>query len=124
MKEYIPYEHDEQVMLFEWVEMTAAKYPHLAFCYSNTNGGKRHPSTARKLKESGAKAGIPDIFFPYPVDNYHGLWIELKRKKGGRVSPEQRFWINYLKEQNYSVHVCKGHEQAIDTICDYLGIDG
>jgi len=50
---------------------------------------------------------------------FHGLYIELK-VKGGRVSKEQRWWIEKLREQGYRVEVPVGCQAALDVLMDYL----
>jgi hypothetical protein len=37
----------------------------------------------------GVSPGVPDLFIPDWL-----LWVEMKREKGGRVSPEQKDWIS------------------------------
>ena len=67
----------------------------------------------------GVKAGVPDLFLPYPGGDWHGLWIELKTERG-RVMGTQREWIEYLRSQGYAAYVCRGAEQAINCLKMYL----
>jgi hypothetical protein len=53
---------------------------------------------------------------------YHGLFLELKRIKGGVVSPEQDRWHAELRAQGYRVEVCKGAEAAWTVLLDYCGL--
>lgn len=39
-------------------------------------------------------------------------FVETKRPKGGRLSPQQRFWLGLLREQGFECHVCKTTEEA------------
>ncbi|CAK9250002.1 unnamed protein product [Sphagnum jensenii] len=73
-------EEAEQTALFCWAAMpeTSNKYPCLASMFAIPNGGKRDKVTAGKMRAAGVKAGVWDVFIPYAVGNYHGLWIELK----------------------------------------------
>lgn len=84
------------------------------------NGGSRNVVEAVHFKQQGVKPGVPDIFLPIPTKKYHGLFIELKKDKGGRVSPEQHEWIDYLTKQGYKAQVCKGFDEAQKTIERYL----
>jgi hypothetical protein len=84
------------------------------------NGGSRNPIEARHLKEQGVKAGIPDIFLPCARGGWHGLYIEMKRRKGGRVSIEQKKMILALRNEGYCVEVCQGWEEARDIITAYM----
>lgn len=85
------------------------------------NGGTRAKSEAGRFKAEGVKAGVPDIFLPVPRGEYAGLFIEMKRRKGGRVSIDQSMWLEALKKQGYRTAVCRGWEQARDVIGGYLG---
>ncbi|MPM78797.1 hypothetical protein SDC9_125811 [bioreactor metagenome] len=116
----IPTESVEQQILFRWARMQRCRYPELDLLYHIPNGGSRKKAEAGRFKAEGVKAGIPDIFLPVPRDQYHGLYIELKRTKGGRISPEQVMWMEALTKQGYCCAVCKGHEAAIKVILDYL----
>lgn len=115
-----PMEHDEQKALFDWAAWAAKQYPDLALMHAIPNGGHRHPVTAARLKAEGVKPGIPDIHLPVARGRYHGLWIELKRRCGGSVSPEQKAWKSALEHQGHRVEICKGFEEAKATIEEYL----
>jgi hypothetical protein len=115
-----PTEHAEQCALMDWAQMAYGKHPELRWLYATPNGGFRHPSTAAKLKAEGAKAGVCDLFLPVPRKGHHGLYIELKRTKGGRLSPEQVDFIDFVTQHGYLAVVCKGWIEAKDTLLDYL----
>ena len=115
-----PTEAQEQTALFEWAAMASRRCPELALLHAIPNGGSRNPIEARHLKEQGVKAGIPDLFLPCARGGFHGLYIEMKRRKGGRVSIEQKKAIIALREQGYRVEVCEGWEKARDVIKEYM----
>lgn len=130
----VPYEHEEQVALFRWSDDLTPFYPDLGMMYANQNAGKRTPAERRVLRE-GLKSGVPDICLPVarfwvpqrgPMKGQwvesHSLYIELKRTKGGKVSPEQREWIKKLRAQGHWVEVCRGAVEAIEIIKEYLGL--
>lgn len=112
----VPTEHWEQVQLFRW----AAGHPELAVMYAIPNGGHRDIRVARRLKDEGVKAGVPDICLPVARDGKHGLYIELKRRKGGRISDDQGRWIEALMREGYTCAVCYGWRQARDVIKEYM----
>lgn len=118
----IPTEDEEQANLFAWATIAKARHPELALLYAIPNGGKRPMSVAVRMKRTGTKAGVPDMFLPVARGGCHGLYIELKRSKGGRVSPEQTAWMHALTEQGYRCAVCHGWTQARLEILDYLQI--
>ena len=113
-------EAQEQRALFEWAAWASVRYPALNLLYHIPNGGSRNPVEARHLKDQGVKPGVPDICLPVPNKIYHALYIELKRRKGGRTSDAQRQWIADLNGYGNRAVVCKGWEEARDVILDYL----
>lgn len=79
------------------------------------NGGYRSKASVMKLKVAGVSSGVPDLFIPSL-----GLFIEMKRTKGGRVSPEQTDWITYLRNIGYRAEVCLGKDAAIEVVNKYI----
>ena len=115
-------EFQEQAYLFQWAEFAAAKWPELRLLFAVPNGahlvgGGRQ---AIQLKKTGLKPGVPDMFLPAPRGEYAGLWIELKRAKGGSPSNEQEWWLLALQRQGYDAVICHGWERARDVITRYL----
>lgn len=121
MKHYIPPEHAEQVALVRWAEWRAPQVPELRWLLAVPNGGDRHPAVAARMKAEGVRRGVPDMCLPVMRGGFGALWIEMKRQKGGRVSPEQRAWIAGLQAQGHKAVVCEGWEHARDVITEYLG---
>ena len=113
-------EAEEQRILFQWIEYSKGAHPELKYCYHIPNGGSRNRIEAHNLKLEGVKAGVPDICLPVPCGDYHGLYIELKRTKGGVVSDAQKEWIEMLNGRGYLAVVAKGANEAIKVISDYL----
>lgn len=81
----VPTEHEEQVMLFRWAQLQSSKYPPFALMFAIPNGGKRNAKTAVDLKYEGVKSGVSDIFLPCACGGYHGLFVEMKRTRGGTI---------------------------------------
>lgn len=113
-------ESSEQRRLMEWAELSRQKYPMLRMLHSCPNGGLRHRTVAAQLKAEGLKPGVPDLSLPFPSNGYHGMYIEMKRRVGGRLSDEQKLWRNMLTENGYCVRVCLGWEEAKAAIIEYL----
>lgn len=116
----VPTEAQEQMTLFSWAAMQSGKYPELNLLYHVPNGGSRHKAEAGRLRAEGVKAGVPDLCLPVARGQYHGLYIELKRQRGGRISEEQARWIDGLLKQGYAAAICKGWQEAANVITDYL----
>lgn len=113
-------EHVEQCHLFRWAELESIRLPELKTMFAIPNGGKRNKITAWKMKLEGVRAGIPDAMLPIPRGEHHGLFIEMKREKGGTTPEIQKQWHKALREHGYRVEVCKGFESAKNVILDYL----
>lgn len=109
-----PQEKDEQIAVIQFCSILGIPVFHIA------NGGSRNYLEAINLKRQGVKAGVPDLMIPMAMKGYNGLFIEMKRVKGGRVSDEQREWITLLNANGYLAVVCKGSGEAIDTIRNYI----
>lgn len=120
-KRLLPKEGEEQAALMSWAQMQSWRWPELSLLFHIPNGGARSKSEAARFKAEGVKAGVPDLFLPVPRGEWHGLFIELKRQAGGRLSDEQKEWIPALQAQGYRVEVCKGWEAAAELLKNYLG---
>lgn len=112
-------EHRIQAALFKWAAYASREHPALKLMFAIPNGGARDAITGAMLKAEGVKRGVPDIFLPQPVGTYHGLFIELKTSTG-RPSPEQREWLCRLNNRGYAAVLCRGFEEATETITKYL----
>ena len=111
-----PSEEMEQRALTAWL---SARFPTVLF-YAVPNGGWRSKATAGKLKATGVKPGVPDLVIAEPRSGHHGLYIELKRAKGGQLSPFQKEWLAALKARGYRAEVCAGADAAQAVITEYL----
>ena len=116
----VPTEAQEQTALFQWAAMMEGRIPELRLMHHCPNGGSRNAIEAHNLRLQGVKPGIPDIFLPVARGGFHGLYIEMKRRTGGRVSVEQKKMLLALQGQGYKAEACRGWEEAKDTICEYL----
>jgi len=119
---YIPSESEEQQQIFTWASYAMGRWPELEYLHHIPNGGARSKATAGRLKAEGVKPGVPDICLPVPHGGYHGLYIELKKRKGGRVSDKQSKWITALRSFGYAAVACHGAQEAIEVIQRYLSL--
>lgn len=116
-------ESQEQQALFQWWHLVGSKLcpdTPAPVMYAIPNGGRRDAITGARLKAEGVLAGVPDIFLAVPAHGYAGLYIELKRRNGGRVSPAQKLIMQRLRSHGYACVVCHGCEAAINAIQSYL----
>lgn len=69
-------EKQEQEALFQYAAWQ--KEPEWSLLFSIPNGDYRKLKTGIRLKKTGLKAGIPDIFLPCVRSGYHGLFVVFK----------------------------------------------
>ena len=79
------------------------------------NGDHRAITVAKRLKAEGVVPGVPDLFIPQ-----WSLWVEMKRREGGRLSEDQRQMIAYLQAVGQQVIVGKGAEDASRQVLHWL----
>lgn len=72
----------------------------------------------QSLRSQGHYKGIADMTVLLPKGK--AIFIELKRRKGGVVTPEQKKWIEYLQELGYPARVCRGADEAIEFVKEEL----
>lgn len=116
-----------QINIFKWASMNLGKYPELKLLNASQNGAKRSVMNGAISKKAGLKAGFPDLFLPIARNGYHGLFIELKtienkklNIKKGKLSQQQKIWINSLNQEGYRAVVCYGFDSAVAEIEKYL----
>lgn len=114
-------EHNLQVAIIQWAKLYQQKWPELELLHAIPNGGYRNAREARRLKEEGVLAGIPDLCLPAPRKNYHGLYMELKYGQN-RLTKNQLYIISKLIDQKYAVYICNEFSDAIYTIQKYLNL--
>lgn len=122
-----PTEDQEQEAFVQWLRLKG--YPHFRVPNETYT---RSWSQKAKNKKLGVSSGVPDLFvavpFPPPhliiahkdrddeVRNKTLVAIEMKRKKGGVTSENQKKWIKTLNEAGIQTVVCKGCDAAIEFI--------
>ena len=116
----LPTEDEEQAALFRWVAFQKGKFPELETLYHIPNEGKRSKSQGAKLKTIGLRPGVPDLCLPVARGGFHALYIEMKRTKNGRLSDDQRRWLEKLNAAGNKAVRCGGWENAAEVILNYL----
>ena len=117
-------EHDLQVQIVTWARLASATHRELRLLHAIPNsgaGGQR--GRAGWLRAEGVLAGVPDLCLPVARSGWHGLYLELKARRG-RISPEQSRWHVDLVAEGYAVAVVRSFEGARSVLLDYLdGLD-
>ena len=113
-------EHKEAKALFQWITLMEQFNPEYKLFFAVPNGGNRNLKTAVKLKAEGVRAGVSDYLLLVARKPHHGLVIELKPIKGGRVQDNQQEFLDNAAAQGYRAEVARGWEAAKDIILNYL----
>ena len=125
MGNIIPTEYDECVVFTDWLRLNHIPHSHCA--NESQSGSKAAMIRGAKLKRIGQSRGVYDydVYIPHKgitgaVDCYELIKIEMKRIKGGTVSPEQKQWAEVYEMAGIPNKVCKGAKEAIDFVKSFL----
>lgn len=117
----VPTEHAEQVKLFKWARLVRTELGPLSkLMFAIPNEGQRSKRTGARLKAQGLRSGVPDVMIALPLYGRPGLFIEMKRPKGGTVTDKQKDWLDRLKRAGYATAVAHGFEQAQAIVERYM----
>lgn len=106
-------EYEEAKVFAQYLDLKRLLFTHIAQETFTKNWG-----TKMKNKMMGVRKGFPDYAI---IANKQLLFVELKRKKGGKVSPEQKKWIEELNGIIGVVAiVANGADEAIKFVEDHL----
>jgi hypothetical protein len=111
-------EHYIQAAFFKWCAMRIGTYPQLKWAHAICNSAKLTPRQGAWLKAEGKKPGVWDVFIPYPIGSFCGLYIEFKSGKN-RLTPEQEAYRNDLQKY-YAFTVCYSLSEAIEAVRIYF----
>lgn len=124
----LPTEAEEQATLIHWLDWMGLRYHHSP---NETGSSMEARRRAIRMKRMGTSPGFPDLVITIPpIRSVTGdgfmLCIEMKRRKGGVLSQEQRAWIdaiNGLENEGIAAYVCRGAQEAIETVSEYLAVE-
>lgn len=115
MNQIIPTEQQESEALAAYLRIRGYPFTHIPNETGHTPEAKRR---AIRMKRAGTSPGFPDyLVFP----NNRRIAIELKRKKGGTVKPEQRKWLEVLAASGFECAIAKGRDEAVEFIETVIG---
>jgi hypothetical protein len=110
-------ESDEQIAAMDWLR---AQHPWLVpYTMHIPNERKASYYAGYILKRMGVLKGASDLFIAWPCGIHHGLFIEIKSKKG-RPTPEQLEFIDRMNAVGYFATLAYGADEVINTIKEYL----
>lgn len=117
----VPLEHDEQRELIKSVDGAWGKALGIdGLLAAVPNSAPKGHTTAAYFRAEGLRPGYPDLLLDVAAGPYHGLRLELKRQRGGRIEPEEAEWHVKLRARGYAVAVPCGCDAAEIIIERYL----
>ena len=108
----------EQQLQESFVKYISLKYPGTRYCAS-LGGIRTTIKQAIKARDGGYVKGFPDVQILTARGGFFGLFIELKTTKG-RATKHQKEWIKDLQKEGYCAEICKGIDQAMDCLDQYM----
>lgn len=114
-------ESNEQIAAMDWLRLQHPKIAKHTLHIGNER--KATYFAGYIMKKMGVLKGASDIFMAWPNGGYHGLFIEVKSKVG-RLSPEQKEFLERMKSVGYKAEVCYGADAVINTMKEYIGYQG
>lgn len=113
-------EHEEEDLQIKCVKWFSLQYNKLALLlHHSPNGGKRTLFEAKRFKEMGTRKGFPDLGLFFPNAKYHGLFIEMKSKKGVQRASQKQMQ-SLLEMAGYRYEIVRTFEGFVDCIRRYL----
>jgi hypothetical protein len=94
------------------------------FMYAVPNGvklgGRSRGRYMNALKRRGLKDGVSDLVIAYPVEPYHGMYLELKAHPRSKITDEQHDWRHLMDAVGYYACVGIGFDDSLREIQSYL----
>jgi len=114
-----PTEAEEQAAVLSWAGIMRPRFPCLDMLYASPQG-QVYRKRYWRPEVLGMSPGLPDLHLPVARGGFYGCWIELKRLRGGVLSPNQRWWLDRLRAEGHVAEVCKGADAAISVLFAYV----
>ena len=111
-----PHEDEECVAFVCFLEHEKHRGRILAFTHIPASTRTRFLGVLRKNKSMGVRRGFSEyaVIVSTPGRNNGAtlIFVEMKRRKGGTVSAEQKEWIRHLEASGIPARVCRGCIEA------------
>lgn len=117
----VPLEEDDSITFSQFLTLHRLKHTHI-----NNEMWSPSRNQHRKAKAMGVSSGVPDYMIVIKrtqskQNKAHLLFVEMKREKGGVVSPKQQEWIDLLNQvDNVEARVAEGFKEATKIINELI----
>lgn len=123
-----PTEEEEQTAFVQWCQINKIIVHHSP---NEGTGGRAAAIRGARMKKLGTSKGFWDLMLFIPIynlidgeiDDYQLVMIEMKAKKGSRISPEQKAWGEIYEMAGIPNAVCKGADEAIEFVKKFMQPD-
>ena len=111
MDKLVPTEDQEAEAFHRWLSAKGIPHTHIA---NESGRGRQAMLRTAKLKRQGQSKGVWDyeIFVPQLDGTLKEIRVELKRRKGGVVSAEQKIWGDIYERAGIPQKICRGWDEA------------
>lgn len=106
-----PTEDIEQMTVVDWLRANKINFT------ASANGIYSNALSMSKMKRLGVERGFPDIIITSPVptcNHIRGVAIEMKRRKGSHIDPDQMNWRDKLNCDGWLHKFAFGCDEAIE----------
>ncbi|MGY2987670.1 VRR-NUC domain-containing protein [Bradyrhizobium sp. USDA 4508] len=104
-----PSEHKLQSQVIDLIDI-GKTHPDI-YAFAIPNAGRRGFKTAAKMKAEGLRAGVADVCIMLPESR--AAWLEMKKRKGGRQSDEQKGFEARCKRLGHPYALARTLDEAI-----------
>jgi hypothetical protein len=122
---HLPTEAEEQKAVVAFIKEINARRPRaglLPILYTHPRNEGRVASERQRGAALGTIPGVCDLILLQETLQGHPIaGIELKRQRGGRLTPEQAAWLAEMAKRGYATAVCRGAVEAIDRLVLWYG---
>jgi hypothetical protein len=115
-------EHLEQSRFFAVLRRMEVNHPGLRGAFAIPNGFLDTKAKRIRATQEGVLSGVPDVFIPWPLGGFHGLFLEFKRP-GGRVTQAQEEYLALMRSRGYKAQVVFGLREALVALKAYISGD-
>lgn len=111
-------EQDLQIRCVRYFRVTYPEFAYLMFHPKNEEAGGRE--RAVRAKKEGVQAGVADLMFMIPTQDYIGLAIEMKDKKSGRMRPQQKIFKRFFEAAGGKYVVIRSFEDFVSEVDKHM----
>ncbi len=110
-------EQDLQIRCVRWFRVTYPAFAFLMFHPKNEEAGGRE--RAVRAKKEGVQAGVSDLIFLIPSQDFFALAIELK-DKNGRMRPAQKTFKRYFEAAGGKYATIRTFDDFVSEVTKYM----